>query len=401
MSAEDDCDPPHELMITDVPSAGNFRFVLFAGSNGSLRVTSQDQIDSIYALAEGVRSSIPPECRKSADFAKLSPSDRNRHMNTVMKEGWGLFRAMVPDPLKRDRFRRLLAAHAGYPIRVIQEAACFPWEALCVAEDLRSATHEDFLGWNHAIIRETVEYNYSRKAAGKAGKNPKVGLIEDDGLPSVLTAANRLAATNIGPAIAVAVLPPLAQHQPGDIQVLESFFADTQDLRNIYQFDCHINNPRKDVRSSHMRVSQAFPYHFNDMQTLVVLNNPFVMLNACEGGTVGVKHTEGYAEKLQSHGAKAVVAAEARIGDDFAVHFAALFYKVARKSTHIAEALLKARRLILSQDHNPSVLFYGLYGDFSHDLGDPSSGSGYAIELGDYTLSNIWPPHKEPMPDFR
>ncbi|WP_316158722.1 MULTISPECIES: CHAT domain-containing protein [unclassified Bradyrhizobium] len=399
MAAEDESGALHELIITDVPSMGNFRFVVFAGPNGSLKITSQEQIDRVYALADAVRNSIPPECRKSADFAKLSAPERDRHMRTVMRQGWGLFRAMAPDALKREQFRRLLAAHAGIPIRVIQEAACFPWEALCLAEDLRSATHRDFLGWNHALIRETVEYNYSRRDAGKAGNTPKVGLIEDDGLPSVVNASNRAAAAHIGPSTRMKILPPLAGS--GDIQILEQFFADTQDLRNIYQFDCHIDNPSKDVRTSHMRVSQAFPYHFNDMQSLVVLNNPFVLLNACEGGTVGVKHTEGYAEKLQSHGAKAVVAAEARIGDDFAVSFASLFYRVARKSTEIAEALLKTRRLILAQDHNPSVLFYGLYGDFSHDLSDASPGAKAAIELGNYRLSDVWPPSKEPSPDFR
>lgn len=401
MADEDDSAPPQNLMITDVPSMGNFRFVVYAGSSGSLKVTSQEQIDRIYDLAEAVRSSIPRECRKSSDFAKLGAADRSRHMSTVMKEGWGLFQAMVPDAAKRDRFRRLLAAHAGSSIRVIQEAACFPWEALCLAEDLRSATHRDFLGWNHAILRETVEYNFSRRGVGRAGKDPKIGLIEDDGLPSVVNLSNRDAATHIGSSKALDILPHLALSRASDIQILEDFLADKHDLRDIYQFDCHIDNPRRDVRSSHMRISQAFPYHFNDMQSLVVLNNPFVMLNACEGGTVGVKHAEGYAEKLQSHGAKAVVAAEAEIGDDFAVHFAGLFYRIARKSADVAEALLKARRLILIKDHNPSVLFYGLYGDISYDLGDQSSGHGDTIEFGSYMLRDVWPPRKEPMPDFR
>jgi CHAT domain-containing protein len=116
-------------------------------------------------------------------------------------------------------------------------------------------------------------------------------------------------------------------------------------------------------------VTSDFPIRYFDLDDLIILNGPFVFLNACDGGTVGRRSTEGYARQLRQAGAHVVLATEAKIGDDFASHFSRLFYSAA-KNRNVSEALLSCRRTVWEDDRNPSALFYGLYGDPRRSLGN-------------------------------
>ncbi len=319
-------------------------------------------------------------------------------MRTVAEVGSKLFHKMIPQAAEREKFRTILAAHAGKIIQVHAAGVCIPWEALYLAEHVASATHSDFLGWNHVVTR-TVSFPYGRAEEVVSVPIKKVGLVEDERLPSVRTRKAQGTIDHLASGIVKVALKPLLT--PPDREDFLEFFFDEFEPKQAIQFDCHVHIPHS-VHTSHMQVTRRFPLDFDTFKEVEMPDQPFVLFNACSGGSVEWDDTEGYAGSLHAAGAVSIVAAEADLGDGFMTDFAASFYSLNRVSTTVAEALLMARRLKLKVQKNPSALFYSLYGDTRYRL---IGGGGPSVlptlkQLTDL-VAPVWPPQPGPEPDYR
>jgi len=392
--------PSEEIQISEVCYSDRFEFHLLVGKRGYETFVSRAKGESLKSLALKLRGSSASECRRSAeDYRRIPIGDRDRYVRTVIEVGSDLFKKMIPDAADRDKFRRILSAHAGMTIRVLAGGVCIPWEALCLAEDSDTATYRDFLGWNHVISR-AVEFSYGRDAVPEIVNTTNVGLVEDENLASVRTGKTRRAAANLGGTIVTMPLRPLVA--PSDRDHFYSFFENQSPPKQVVQFDCHIGNADV-IQSSHMRVTRRFQIPFRAFDDLEMPDEPFVFLNACSSGSVSWQDTDGYAGTLHAAGAVLVVAAEADLGDAFMADFAASFYLAAHGSGTAVEALLKARRIALSADRNPSALFYSIYGDTRYRLELSPLAEEKRTELDEVArlVGDVWPPQRGPDPDYR
>ncbi|MCP3367746.1 MULTISPECIES: hypothetical protein [Bradyrhizobium] len=387
--------PTEEVQITNAQFLNTCKFVLSIARHASVPFTSDSSPKTLERIAGKVRQ-LPKQCRRSSvEYSSESLANRDKYMAQVLKNGAALFDQVITDAGDRKEFVRMLSAHVGATIRVSGEGACIPWEALCLSGDPDNATYEDFLGWNHVILREVPRKYRPFKLDAEVRR---AGFVEDDGLASVHRRDTQLAIDGLGDSITKIPLDPLKK--PTDKRLFHGFFYDKEAPKELVQFDCHIEGG-DEVHTSHMRVTEKFQLPFPAFHEAVLMSEPVVLLNACGAGTTNWASTDGYAAKLWANGAALVIAAEAALGDGFMTDFAHLFYLMASDGAYAAEALLKARRITLAEHRNPSALFYGLYGEAQFQLRAPplSATKRAELDLKKRVLGGIWPPKPKQVLD--
>jgi hypothetical protein len=105
-----------------------------------------------------------------------------------------------------------------------------------------------------------------------------------------------------------------------------------------------------------------------DNETLFFAGQPLVFLNGCETGTEGSQGTTelSFPGVFIRRGARAAVVTEAIVWDSFAYYFGEMFLRnISSGAMDAGEALLHARRQLLSDSNNPLGLLYSYYGPAS------------------------------------
>jgi hypothetical protein len=104
------------------------------------------------------------------------------------------------------------------------------------------------------------------------------------------------------------------------------------------------------------------------------LNQPVVLLNACETGTnsVSLTYELTFPVALLNLGARGVVATESQVWDTFALAFGNDLIDEIAAGTQMSAALLHIRLKYREAHHNPFGLLYSYYGA---DFGVPVSGA--------------------------
>jgi hypothetical protein len=109
------------------------------------------------------------------------------------------------------------------------------------------------------------------------------------------------------------------------------------------------------------------------MSVILFLEHPFVLLNGCETGTLGLTRTNEnfFPGIFLDAGAAAVIATEAPIWDPFGLGFATCLVNLLQSGTPVGEALLRSRLYYLETVKNPLGLIYSLYGNSSASFSRP------------------------------
>lgn len=328
--------------------------------------------------SRAVKSAIPVECRLADTFAKKSLGSRSGALAAVARAGRILFRTLLPDPDDREFFKMILGETTGGLVRVPGFAASVPWEALFLGDDPESAGPDGFLGWTHKFHRASGDdsrlyFLHPRPQA----LIPPMGLIEDDGLSSVISGYNRASLPLLSEASSI--MPGLSHR--AEIKTLEEFLYNGSSAvfgaatSGVFHFDCHMQ--RKDeapaIRHSHINVRSTVPIDFDRFADMRIANGAFVFFNVCEGGSTAFDDETTYAGTLVTNGADSVVAVEAEIGDEFASDFARRFYERTIRGRSVGDAVFETRREILAESLNPSALFFSVYGLENYQLVHPAN----------------------------
>jgi len=100
-------------------------------------------------------------------------------------------------------------------------------------------------------------------------------------------------------------------------------------------------------------------------QGLPLVQRPIVVLSGCETGTNGFgrSSSDSLPRVFMHLGARAVVATEAPIWDEFGYAFSADLFHLLLTGSSIGDALMQTRHRYFEEHHNPFGLLYNLYGD--------------------------------------
>lgn len=327
--------------------------------HGHRKATFAELEDGVEIL----RGSVPARCRLADDFQAKDEPVRLLALREVAVAGSALFKTIMQDSADREQFRKLMAEHPNAVLKATGNAAVVPWEAMCLAETPNDATIEDFLGWGHPVWRAAPQHGRLRAHRLQATTPARTGLVEDNRLDTVRLGINRqrnplVSGGQFEEAPNVIV--------DNDFDELRKFMAnvDVETAFGVFHFDCDLNHSPKPhgIRNSSFGVRTGFNVRYDVLDQLPIYNGPFLFFNVCNGGSVEFGTATSYAGQLIEKGADCVIAAETKIGDDFAADFAGRVYRYAISGSTVSEALFAARREVLSQSMNPFALFFSLYG---------------------------------------
>ena len=148
-----------------------------------------------------------------------------------------------------------------------------------------------------------------------------------------------------------------------ELQYLQSFFGRMP--QDLVHFACHAYYQTDAPFDSYFKLSDEFLLSLQDMDVYAIGDggHPLVVLNACETGNLNPLYTRDFAKLFIKRGARAVVATECALPDDFGSAFAEQLYTHLLAGRQLGESLLESRKHFVEVERNPSGLLYSLYGD--------------------------------------
>jgi hypothetical protein len=121
--------------------------------------------------------------------------------------------------------------------------------------------------------------------------------------------------------------------------------------------------------------------------------NPFVFLNACEGGQINPLSSYGIIKMFDKLGARGIVGPVCKIPKPLAPEFARVFFKTFLDKATAGESLINAKKKFIYEYNNPLCLAYTLYGSSTLSLSESANNSRINVKCFLLDRAN-WPKQK-------
>jgi hypothetical protein len=287
----------------------------------------------------------------------VKPHDIAAGVERLAAAGRGVFNRIFPDDtsrLVRDLTQRARS------IQITSERFLIPWEMLYQGAKDEPTDVTGFWGMSRVVSRSIVssrggvpEFPHIVRTTPRCGLAVCRELVNVDKVEIPLF--RKLKSDRV---IDLDLLPALV---PGP-QGLRSFGTFLGAEREILHFACHAY-PEKRLANSYMQVDDGFRVEQIQFsaEEFRLSGDPIVVLNACRTGTASPLNSFNWASTFLDIGARAVLATEFRVPDDFAPLFAREFYQRFLDGQSLGAAVVNARRRLWKIMGNPLGLAYGLY----------------------------------------
>jgi hypothetical protein len=299
------------------------------------------------------------------DAVESAATERNQtdHLNSLSEIGNRAFNQIFSNHEAREAINSI-AHDTRTIIQITTEDFFLPWELLYPENLNNPRSYNNFWGANF-IISRIVEQDLGPGAFVPpeifSSSLPRLGLLTCQELEYVkkqeIPFFEHLEAERIIKLSKLRILNPNDWRE--ELKTFKLFLGSSL---HIAHFACHACCDQKDPYLSHIILSDNFHISIQDLDGIeaVLKDNPLVILNACETGSLNPLYTSFFAKYLLKYGARGVVATECALPDKFAADFTEQFYGYLLRGVQLGEALLMTRRQFLDSN-NPAGLLYSLY----------------------------------------
>lgn len=292
--------------------------------------------------------------------------------------GMTAFEKLFPDYV-RSEVRALLGDRPKYHIELDGQriglhyieisgtGVGFPWELLNIADRAEDGENA-FVGSSSVVIRN-IEYNdcdIERRWVLPATRPLRIGGLLNDELVAVkkdeARFLERLAADGRCKLERLIVKTKIKNAWGRSKEVFDFLAED----HPIDHFACHAWIDENAFGDSEIVLARDLRLKLQYMESchgFRLPNNPLIIFNACDGGSMSSTHVEGFAHKFLEAGARSILTTECEVPSDSAAEFVRHFYKHFLEGKDLSESLWLARRHLLQINGDPAALIYSSYGE--------------------------------------
>ena len=320
------------------------------------------QLEQMTELRAKLERLIPRlNMHVSKFFQRVEDKESQQALRDVENMGIDLYNLLFPEPLKQEYWvllqrRQELFQHTDQVASLIitSDEPWIPWEL--VRPTKGQWQDSDFLAAEFAVLRHLPGTTPSANLTIRSGH------IVMPGLNLTMVKQEQQ------------ILANLAQNR----FVLASPISTTRGFLDL----CHAGNSQLIHIATHGRFQAEdiplSPIHLEDGEVIlqdlnqlrassVIAEKPFVFLNACHGGRLGIDliGPEGWAKRfMKDFGVTVFIGSQWEISDRLAADFSQSLYEQLGNGIALGQALFHARQRIRTiQPGNPTWLAYACYGN--------------------------------------